>query len=132
MNNRPIVSLAATTAPTTIPASEPTTGNVPGVSFAINTGTGPTGIDTGEIGGGPGDPPPPVDIDRMTYTIAEDDPNGQWSVTITNTGSQDGVFRILIVPSGRTEDTQDFHHPDLAGQTHVAKGCTTGRPDLAH
>lgn len=103
MNNRPIVSRATTAAPTAAPPSGSamsTTDGIPGVSFAINTGTGPTGINTDGIGGGPGDPPPPLDIDRMTYTIAEDDPNGQWSVTMTNTGAQDGIFSVLIVHPG--------------------------------
>lgn len=82
-------------------ATTGTGGGKPGVSFAINTGAGPKTIDTGLIDGGPGDPPPPPpDFDRLTYTIAESDPNGQWSVTITNTGQEDGIFRILIVHPG--------------------------------
>ena len=75
-------------------------GTLPGVMFAINTGTGrPPGL--GEIGpGGEDPPPPPPEIERLSYTIATPDPNGVWSVTMTNTGDRDGIFRILIVHPG--------------------------------
>lgn len=94
MNNRPDPSLP--TPP--LPGQPLPGGSVPGVIFAVNTGAGPAG--TGGIGGGTGDPPLPPEIDRLKYTITDEDPNGQWSVTLTNTGTQDGVFRILISHPG--------------------------------
>ena len=93
MTNRPSPGLP------TMPSPD---GRLPGVIFAINTGTGTTNPGIGEIGPGGEDPPPPPppEIERLSYTIAASDPNGVWSVTMTNTGERDGNFRILIVHPG--------------------------------
>ena len=95
MTNRPIVG------PIGVPSPG---GGLPGVSFAINTGTGTTigGVDEIGPGGGIDDPPPPPlpEIDRLTYTIADQDPNGVWSVSMTHVGDRDGIFRVLIVHPG--------------------------------
>jgi phospholipase C len=80
-NNLPDPSLPTVPLP---PEFEP----FPGFLFAANaSGTG---------GDDPNPPPPPSMRDRLIHTITDDDPNGEWRITIRNIGLQTATFRILI------------------------------------
>lgn len=74
-------------------------GAVPGILFALNTGSAPSS--PGGAAVGPDEPPAePTIRDKTTHTITQDDPNGEWRITIRNVGNRDGIFRILIAHPG--------------------------------
>jgi phospholipase C len=87
-NNLPDSSLPTVPLP---PEIEP----LPGFLFAAN----PPGA-SGTVPGDPTPPPPPPIRDRLIHTIANDDPNGEWRITIRNVGFQTATFRILIAHPG--------------------------------